>query len=163
MKSREHWLDDLLYREDVLYSNRINYFILAQSLLLVSYVTADGATSSSNLIKLGINTLGLIVTFIFYVIFSRTVDYIHYLRRELKDEAPRYKEIWLNKKNLEGKKIKGANITIGEGISLLFFSLWILFLYSFGDMNIFIIGPFIILIICIYYSLRKLRSADSEN
>lgn len=130
IKSEEKWLDDLLYREDTLYSSRINFFILSQSMLLFSYVTSIALENNvNNFFAILISILALFVTGFFIMIFHRTVDYIHHLRRELKIISPRYKKIWEGRRNKEGCKILGTNILIGEGISICFLTIWIFLLF----------------------------------
>lgn len=129
-KSEEKWLDDLLSREDTLYSSRINFFILSQTMLLFSYVTSIALKNNvNNFFAIYISILALLVTGFFTMIFHRTVDYIHYLRRELNDKSPRYKNIWEKRRNKEGQKIIGVNILIGEGISICFFTVWVFLLF----------------------------------
>jgi len=129
-KSEEKWLDDLLYREDNLYSSRINFLLLSQSMLLLSYITSIYALNNvENFFAILISILALFVTGFFTMIFHRTVDYIHYLKGNLEEKSPRYKEIWGKRRNNEGKKILGVNILVGEGISICFFTVWIFLLF----------------------------------
>lgn len=153
-KNREDWLDDLLYREDLLYSNRINYFFLSQSLLLLSYVTVL-ATNSGKMIAFFISILSFFVTAFFIIIFHRTVDYIRYLRDDLKYTSNLYNEIWVGRKH-----ICGANILVGEGLSILFFTLWICLSFLALPFNIYSITFFIIILFCfipysLYYILKE--------
>ena len=130
VKSEEEWLDDLLYREDVLYSNRINFFILAQTMLLFSYITSIYALRDiGNFFAILIGILALFVTGFFIMIFHRTVDYIRYLRRQLEWASSSYKRIWRGKKNKAGEKITGTNILVGEGIAICFFTVWLFLLF----------------------------------
>ena len=130
-KSEETWLDNLLYREDTLYSSRINFFILSQTMLLFSYVTSIALENNvNNFFAIYISILALIITSYFTMIFHRTVDYIHYLRRKLIAlPSSRYRNIWEKRRNKEGQKLAGVNILIGEGISICFFTVWVFLLF----------------------------------
>lgn len=129
-KSKEAWLDDLLCREDTLYSSRINFFILSQTMLLFSYATSIALENTvNNFFAIYISILALIVTIYFTMIFHRTVDYIQYLRGRLKEVSPKYKNILDERRNKEGRELAGVNILIGECISICFFTVWVFLLF----------------------------------
>ena len=141
----EKTLDSLLEREDTLYANRVNFFLLLQSMLFFSYVTSmTFMNNSGKFIGMFINVFALVITSVFLIIFARTIDYIHYLRDKLKTADPKgYGQIWDDRKKiwenrtgiwkyidkiLKLEENRGANNLLGIILPILFFVVWFILL-----------------------------------
>jgi len=147
------WLDKLVAREDKLYSSRVNFFILTQSLLFASYATLF--TKGSGIICLIISIFGMVLCGYFYVIFLSTVRYLVYLRHNLKVNCLEYDTIWRNReyKKTNNKKIyeiPGVNFSLGPGLSICFSVVWFylcIFLIELDIFSIKIISIIMLLVI----------------
>ena len=178
-KTKKEWLDDLLYREDTLYSNRVNFFILAQSMLFLSYATVVSFPYLGYMGKsVGclISIFAMSICWYFYFIFRSTVRYIMYLRANLKRIDSIYRRIWKKRKFIGKDKngnelnyeIPGSNYSLGPGLSICFFVVWVflgIFLITFDLLWIVTISGilFIIITLILYFDtkfVQKYKSAD---
>ena len=99
-RDKAELLLDELRREDELFTSRLNLFLVAESLLFLSYATFLGVLNLNNLIIYEINLLGICITFIYAVVINRSAIYIDEIRGKLTDIYPNYKEL---KDEREGK------------------------------------------------------------
>ena len=142
---RKFWL-----HEDSLLSNRFNFFILMETVFLMSYATCK--VYYNWIVCLAISIIALIITTIFLIVFERTRLTLNILKnelqkpKELKDILPEhldgkngeYKDnIYYRFYKLKYGKLKSifkieVNLWLGVCVTVLFISLWIfLFLYAF--------------------------------
>ena len=159
-KTEKEQLDELLYREDILYSNRVNFFLVSQSMLFLSYVTALTISNNSYLgasISCFISIFGIIISWYFYFIFRSTVRYLMYLRENLKKIDFRYRKIWENRKfikvnpdkTIKTYNIPGVNYSLGPGLSICFSIVWFFLLFFLIPVNLLTIVIFSIILYCI--------------
>lgn len=159
-------LDVLMDREDKFFSNRINFFLLIQSMFLLSYVSSFCFDDKCKFIGIIISIFALIITCYFFIIFRRTKNYLEYLREELKLADKVYELILENSKFIySDNKKRRANWLLGIGLPWLFFSIWLIILFISIKVPFMVSLIFLILylIIIIFYLNCQLDYQDMEN
>ena len=92
-KDKAELLLDELRREDELFTNRLNLFLVAESLLFLSFATFLGVLKLNKIIIYEMSLLGIIITFIYAVVINRSVIYIDEIKGRLEDIYPNYLEL----------------------------------------------------------------------
>ncbi|MCJ7697469.1 MAG: hypothetical protein MUO73_03965 [Thermoplasmata archaeon] len=84
---------DELCREDNLFTNRLNLFLVAESLLFLSYATFLGIDDDINIIIRIMGVIGAVVTLIYSLILGRSIMYITELHGRLQTLYPNYQRL----------------------------------------------------------------------
>lgn len=83
----------LLLHENELFTNRINLFLLAESLLFLSYVTTLVNIQINNCISVLINILGIAITILFGYVIVRHANNLESLKTTIDEYFPFHKKI----------------------------------------------------------------------
>ena len=113
-----------IHQEDNLFTSRINLFLVAESMLLISYVTSLNFSKDNDLIGLLLIILAIALTLVFWNILNKNVDYIKQLRTNLEDAYPSYKE------ERDKKPITYANDLLGFVLPFVFLIVWIILIFN---------------------------------
>jgi len=144
-------------REDTFFANRINFFLVLQSMLLLSYTTVMYSDNDRKFIGILINIFALVITGYFYILFRRTKKYLEYLREELSLADPIYCAIWDNRKYLyPDKEPRTANWLLGIGLPCLFSTIWMVLLIVYINFFPIIFLIIFLLIISIFIMKHKI-------
>jgi hypothetical protein len=116
-------LSDQLHLDDKYFTSRVNLFFLAESLLLITYVTSLTIEASNKIISFIIGFFGIFITYLYMIVLWRHTINIHNIKDELENLYPNY------------KKMKrcimipgGANMIFGRVLPGTFFIFWIILL-----------------------------------
>lgn len=134
---REVW--EYRLHEDNLFANRLSFYMLAQSFLVISEVTAitsSGATDMKRSLGYVIASLGLVLTGFFAFIFINQIRLLQLLLQTLREHASgrndHLQHIWTEyfrerQKNLGSRLVfrRPPSQLMAYGVSLLFASMWI--------------------------------------
>jgi hypothetical protein len=134
---REIW--DYRLHEDDLFANRLSFYMLAQSFLVVSEVTAitsAGATDTKRSLGYLIATVGLVLTGFFAFIFIHHVRLLQLILQKLRDDTRARNEdlhdIWTEyfrerHESLGSRLVfrRPPSQLMAYGISLLFALMWV--------------------------------------
>ncbi len=113
--TKRYW--DWLLHEDDLFSNRLNFFLIAESMLLIAF--AINAYANSNLTKV-LGAAGLLsVTLWCYVSAVQIFSLINPIKIQLRRVLPEYKEI----KDIS--LLADPNIWLGVVFPLLLIGIWV--------------------------------------
>lgn len=116
---------DELRREDKLFTSRFNLFLIAESLLFLSYAILIGNGNINKSIIVIIGLLAFLITIVYSIILRRTKSHIGEIREELRIVNPNYKRF-------EDMRISKGNVhLLLWRLTLLFFFAWVgLLFYS---------------------------------
>lgn len=81
---------DELRKDEELFTSRLNLFLVAESLLFLSYATFMNIGGIDEKIMGLTGVLAILITFIYLVVINRTVIYINELKRRLMKIYPNY-------------------------------------------------------------------------
>ena len=113
--TRRYW--DWLLHEDDLFSNRMNFFLIAESMLLIAF--AINAYEVSNLTWI-LGAAGILCALVWcYVSAFQIFSLINPIKEQLRNKSPEYREvkdIWL---------IGDPNIWLGILFPLVLIAVWI--------------------------------------
>jgi len=76
-----------LYQEENLFSSRMNLFVIAESMLLISYITSLTLQDAHHWIAYATSLLGIIVSLSFLIVFFDQSRHIKDFRKDLKDSS----------------------------------------------------------------------------
>jgi len=120
---------DFIYHEDRIFTSRVNLFLIAESLLILSYVTilCNNLREFSYLLGL----TGIIITSFYFKVLSGNYKILEKLKKvaldEEKDYCPHYRKM---KRDIYFRH--RSNLILGISIPGVFLTLWIiLFIFSF--------------------------------
>jgi hypothetical protein len=116
---------DELRREDKLFTSRFNLFLIAESLLFLSYATLIVHENINKSIIVIIGLLAFLITIVYSIILRRTKSRIGEIRDELRIANSNYKRF-------EDMRISKGNVhLLLWRLTLLFFFAWVgLLFYS---------------------------------
>lgn len=81
-----------LLHEDTLFTNRVNFFLVAESMLFVSYVTAINALQPNKVVIHTIAILGVVYTIIWWFVCGRQQYNLEKLKEKVEEVDPDYKD-----------------------------------------------------------------------
>jgi hypothetical protein len=105
-----------LNKEQEHFYQRLNMFLLSESMLILAYVTSLNATNSEKVIWL-LTIIGMILTGVFVFIFDRSLDYMATLIEQGKKVYSKFKY-----------PSYPTNTLLGRVVTIIFFAVWIYFL-----------------------------------
>jgi Ca2+/Na+ antiporter len=111
-----------LHQEDNLFTSRINLFLVAESMMLISYITSLNLGILNKWISIMLSCLAILISCVFLLILYNHSIHIRQLRVSLEDMYPEYKE------ERDKKPIVYANVFLGIILPLIFCIVWIAFL-----------------------------------
>lgn len=119
-----------LLHADNLFTNRINLLLVAESLLVLSYISSFGIDSlRENGVSFAIAVIGTVITAIFWFVSNRQRGEIEDIKCRIEKLDEDYKQSRENRKFARLGILAAANFWLGTVFPLLFIPLW-LFLLS---------------------------------
>jgi hypothetical protein len=83
--------------EDTIFYQRLNFFLVAESMLLVAFATFVSGPENSWVVRLIITALGLCVTFAWLYVSHRQMIVIRQIQQVAENHVPTYKYIRVNR------------------------------------------------------------------
>ena len=125
-KLKTHRLRLYYFHEDRLFSNRVNLFLVAESMLFVSYVTALSIGNLNKCVSVIIGGLGITITILFGIVNINASGNLDKLKEKLADEDAVYKKLRNERKE---RLFPSANIFLGWLLIIAFFIAWFSLLF----------------------------------
>ncbi len=125
---KAQWLWDFLKHSENTFTSRINFFLVAESMLMVSYATVANAVSSEPLIMVVIAALGILFTGAWICVNVRAFNTMGDVAEKVKATIPLYEEIRDRRIGLMSNVILGfflPCITLAAWIVLFIFNAYL--------------------------------------
>jgi hypothetical protein len=127
--------------EEQIYSNRLSYYVLAQSFLVIAAVTATVSPVPASRWRpaaLAVDTIGLTLTILFWYLLTENVRMLNLLKADVEQRYPsigalresQMQERLARRPRLvfRGFRVLSPSMWLSAGISLILGSLWIVLL-----------------------------------
>jgi len=117
---RVSWLWDYFIHHDRMLANRTHFFLVAESMLVVSYAVLASAASPRTLVMTVITCLGIFFTKVWLYMSRRTATNTEKLNKRLEDVIPEYKEIRDERRGIRTNTFLGTCLPLATLVAWFF-------------------------------------------
>lgn len=118
----EHAWQHVLHEEDV-FNDRLNFFLLAEAMLLVFHAEVIGKIGESSLLMIGL--LGLVITILWVVINARQISDLEQAKTKCRSCLAHYKDYDEQAEKMRGRLRRSALPILGYAVPFLIALIWI--------------------------------------